>query len=479
MENALEQLRENSSTRRSIHLPLEDVSLSDHELSQALQVNKHVRDLSISTMCTRRNWDSLLRVIATRQNLKVVAVADHDDDEDPQVQTTRSIKFFQAIQVNSAIREVILYKVRVSGASIASFLDAATFLTKFDLLNVRMEAHEQVQGAQELAAALQRNTNIRWLSLKNVKDVYLLPILSGLAANTHIKKLGMGCIGQEDQDISLAASTGLKSLLESTATIGELRLLGFRFKAETFGPLAQGLINSENITDVKLRHCTFDDAESALFKSVVRSKPNALSIRNCTVQGRTLPATLFTNILRPDSLLRSLELCCSILTDDGYTTLLSLVEKSKVELLRVHYIGKISEQHKFLALIASIPKMRIKALQVGMMSRVDARDWSSALVRAVKMNSSLRSVVVDEGGGFNEDQRRKLNSYFARNEGLSKWIAAPATRIPKSALPKAIEAARAVGPGVVVHILRTLGSSVGPVEGKRSRKRPRFYTPTW
>jgi hypothetical protein len=479
MVGVLEQLRENRSTRRSIKICLNDASLSDHELALALQANEHVRDLHFIIQGTRRcGWESLLRVIATREILTHVAVWGHvDDDEDPQAQTTRTNKFLHAIQVNSAIQVVILVDVRVSAASIASFLLAATSVTELVLLGIRMEANERERGARELAAALQCNTHVRTLVLGNVKDVELLPILSGLATNTHIKRLALGCRGHED--ISLGASTALKRMLETTATatIFELHLNGYRFKADSFCPIAQGLIDSESITNVIFNNCSFKDEESALaFENILLYKSNvhALTIRKSNVHGRTLPATLFTNILRPESPLRLLTFKSDLLTDDGFTSLLSLVEKSKVEDLD---IGEISGQHKFLALIASIPKMRIKALHVGM-SRVDARDWSSALVRAVKMNSSLRSVVVDEGGGFNENQRRKLNCYFARNEGLSKWTAAPAT-IPKCALPKAIEAARTIGPDAIVGILHTLGSSVGPVEGKRSRKRPRFYTPTW
>jgi hypothetical protein len=479
MEGVLETLRENSPTVRLICFSLDDESLSDHELAQALEANEHVRGLIIIDNGMRDcSWDSLLRVIATREILEDIAIGDSvEDDEGSHFVTTRTNKFLQAIRVNPAIRSVHFNNIRVLGVSIASFLDAATFITRFHLLDVRMEAHEQERGAEEIAAALQRNTHIRTLSLGNLNDVYMLPILRGLTTNSHVNELDLTRLGRDGQDLSLAASTGFKSLLESNAKIFKLKFFWCKFKADSFHPIAQGLINSESITNVKFEKCSFKDWGSTLaLENILRSKSNvhALMIRHCksTVHGRTLPATLFTNILRPDAPLESLELCSSMLTDDGFTTLLSLVEKSKVEGL---YIGEISGQQKFVALIASIPRMQITGLYFEM-SEVDMAHWSSAVVRAIKKNSSLRSVIVDEGGGFNENQRRKLNSYFARNRGLSWWMDAPAT-IPKIALPKAIVVARDIGPGVVVHILHSLGSSVGPVEGKRSRKRPRFYSP--
>jgi hypothetical protein len=138
-----------------------------------------------------------------------------------------------------------------------------------------MEAHEQERGAQELAAALQRNTNILTLSLGDVEDVFLLPILSGLELNTHIETLIL-IFGVED--LSRAAATGIQRLVESTATIDELKLAACRFQTETFLPISQGLINSESITDVKFVNCSFqDEGSTLLFKSVLQTKWNGCS----------------------------------------------------------------------------------------------------------------------------------------------------------------------------------------------------------
>jgi hypothetical protein len=464
MVNVMDTLRENSPYPCTISFALEDESLSDHELARALQANEHVRALHINTKGTRDcTWDSLLRLIATREMLHEVGMGDYDDDvpQDPQVQTTSTDKFLQAIQMNSAIQTVLLCNIRVSGESVASFLDAATSVTSFYLGGIRMEEHEQERGAHEIAAALQRSTNIRTLKLGHLSDIFLLPILSGLTTNTHVEALYLW------EGLSFAASSSMGSLLENTESIVKFMLSN---NAESFRPLAQGLINSESVTDVTFHECSFDDEGSANeLESILRSKSNFrdLAISACDV--RELPATLFANILRPDSPLISLEICCSAV--EGFTALLSLLEKSKVERLDM---GCVYGPQQFLALTLSIPKMQITELLFDM-SEVDIVQWSSAVVRAVKKNASLRSVCCFE---FNHNQRRKLNSYFTRNEGLSQWIAAPAM-IPKGAWPMAIEAARGIGPDAVFRILSVLGSSVGPVEGKRSRKRPLVFSPKW
>jgi hypothetical protein len=504
MVDVVESLRENSPNQRYSSFSLEDESLSDHELSQALQANQHVTHLIIYTNGTREcSWVALLRVIATREILSTVGMSDYDDtndepqddlsdfedvyddedpqgdyedvydDEDPQVIMMRNIKFLQAIQMNAAIQTVNLMNIQVPGASIASFLDSATSVTTLLLENVNMEVNGQVRGAQELAAALQRNTNIRRLDLCKLNDVYMVPILSGLATNNHVNTLilDFGVDG-----LSLVASAGLESLMESNATIDKFTLALCRFQAQSFRPIAQGLINSESITHVRFVICSFEDEGSALLlKSVLhtKSKGRSLAICDCTVHGGTLPSTFFDDVLRPDSPLRSLEFSSSMLTDDGYTAFLSLVEKSKLEQLD---LGVIRGRQKYLALIASIPKMQLRKLKFK--TRWDeVMVVSSVVAQAVKKNSSLR-IVVSGVRTFSNNDRRKVDSYTARNEGLSHWIAAPST-IPRSAWPQAIEAARAIGPDAVVRILHVLGGLVGPVEGKRACKRPRFFSPTW
>jgi hypothetical protein len=127
---------------------------SELELAQVLYANDAGHRLYIDTSGTRRNWDSLLRVIATRENVMLVSLTDHHDDEDPRVKMARTSVFLQAIQRNSAIQYVHLTGIRLSAASVASFIDAVPSFTGFSLEGDRMEENERERGAQEIAASL-------------------------------------------------------------------------------------------------------------------------------------------------------------------------------------------------------------------------------------------------------------------------------------------------------------------------------------
>jgi hypothetical protein len=57
------------------------------------------------------------------------------------------------------------------------------------MYSCNMDAAERERGLQELTAAIQRSPNIQRLELTKLENVYLLPILDGLASNTGVKEL--------------------------------------------------------------------------------------------------------------------------------------------------------------------------------------------------------------------------------------------------------------------------------------------------
>jgi hypothetical protein len=333
-----------------------------------------------------------------------------------------------------------------------------------------MEASEREQGARQLSAALQRNTNIRTLSLVWLDAIYVLPIVQSLVSNTSVKELELR---QCARSLSLATSDAVRLLLETTSTIEGFGLSVCSCNEDIFRPIAQGLINSEIAIDVKFVDCDLDDEGSTLlFKSILQSKPNlrSLSINNCHVHGGgQLSATIFTNLLRPELSLRSFELSYINLNNFGLTTLeefealLGAVEKSQLE---DFCIGPIASEEKCQALIASIPRIQIKALKLYLND--DIAHLKSDLMRAVKRNASLRNVVGEWegalGGGdlFNDNDKRRLNYYAVRNEDIAQWIASPAT-LPRGAWPKALKAAQEIGLDTVFCILQALSPFiVGP-----------------
>lgn len=444
---SLEQLRRNDPGVTYVHIPLAvDHNVTDAEWSEALQANEHVKKITFDfSRMVEHHWDLLLRVIAMRGNLEEVTLWNHSPNE-------VTNRFLQAIQQNSAIQTVSLSGLRLSGTSIASFLDSATTVTSLRFINCGMEASERERGSLELAAAIQRNTNIRHLTLTALHDVYLLPILSSLVSNSIVKELALG-----GHYLSLAATHTVRRLVESTTTIEGFELAHCISGVETFRQIAEGLINSESVTDIKLENCRFNVEGSAIiFKSILESKTNlrSLCLRGCQVYRRALSATTFTNLLRPDSPLRSLEFSGLTLDDlfthDEFAALLVLVEKSNLERL---CIGNIDPQHKCEALIRSIPKMQLKTLHFILRGRLV--HLKSDLIGAVKRNTSLRTVVGELNGVslFDEDGKRKLKSYAVRNEGLAQWIASPAT-VPRGAWAKTLTKAQVTGPDTAFCLLR-------------------------
>jgi hypothetical protein len=155
------------------------------------------------------------------------------------------------------------------------------------------------------------------------------------------------------------------------------------------------------------------------------------------------------------------------------------VEKSPLENFS---IGTITDQAMCQELISSIPKMKVRTLQFGLVDSLER--FSLGLLCAIKANASIYSVagvkfqvendevVLRDFTDFfnNTGDHRKLKAYASRNK-VSQLIA-NSSLVPREAWPKVLAAVRVTGPNAVYRILRVLGNSVGPVDGKRKRTRP-------
>jgi hypothetical protein len=444
---------------------------SDEEWSRALSRNKVWKKICFYLGgAGGRNWDSVLRVVLTRDILEEVTLWAF---ENPPEMVTR---FLQSMQLNPVIHTVTLSHVQFAATALAHFLDAATSVTTLEMRGCCMEASDREQGVIALAAAIQRNVHIRKLSLIDLDFVCLSPILDGLASNSHVKELEM-CLRNPSRE----ASNATKHLMESTASIESFKLTNLNGCGEFFLPIAQGLINSESVTDMAFDGCRFRNQGCArLFKGILQSKTNIRSLRvlECQVEAGELSAEDFINLLRPDALCRSFELRNVDLDAFGFTSLVefkALLEAVAKNPLESFSIGCIKEQSMCRELISSIPKLQVRTLQFTLADSLER--FKGRLLCAVKANASLHRVdgerykFFETFYLFDEDDERKLNCYVSRNESLSQWSTFPPS-MPKEAWPKALAAVRVTGPHSVYRMLQVLGNSVGPLEGKRKRKRP-------
>ena len=161
--------------------------------------------------------------------------------------------------------------------------------------------------------------------------------------------------------------------------------------------------------------------------------------------------------------------------DDEFAALLGLVEKSKLDSF---CIGCIRSQAMCQLLIRTIPKIQVQTLKFRLSGDLLRR--KADLIGAVKSNASLRTVAGTLHGTdfFDRVDKPKLNIYAARNAGIAQRIAPPNT-VDRGAWANALAKAQETGPDTVFRILLAPGSFAIPVEGKRSRKRPRRYSPSW
>jgi hypothetical protein len=460
----LELLRRNDPNDTAVTAELRDFSDEGLSLAEALQSNEHVKriQLHFGGISNIPNWVSLLRFIATRESLEIVSLEDsHDPDSHPD----RATPFLLAIQRNPRVRTVAFSFLKLSGNSMASLLDTATSVTMLAIFCCYMEAPGS-EGEHAMVNALQRNTNIQRLQLMWINEIYLIPILRSLACNTGVRELAL-VFEMIPHDVSLA----MENLLESTTNIRRFEL-EFYAEEDTFRSIAHGLVQSKSVRDVKFEDSTFPEHDEVLvLNNILESKSNlqSLTLRGCHVHhsGREEFHDALFSLLQPHSVLRSLELfdVRNNLSGYGFETtqdfgrLLTAVQTSPL----VHFsIGRITSRENCRALIASIPRMQLRTLEVHL--RDDLEGMKGEFMGAIKRNANLRSVVaemIDAEHWLDDDDMLKLLSYSARNDFFVQWIGNP-DAVPIATWPEALDVAQVTGPDTVYRILVALAPSLEP-----------------
>ena len=212
-------LRRNDPSVSEIHIVLSEDQDAD-ELVRALEQNEYITCLKLffgGVDASSTQWGRLLRIIATRVNLKAIRLTDSAEPSQ-RVPATFLLPFLHAIQQNESIELVIFWRLRISGDDIASFLDTASTLVEVHISTCELAPAGRRQGVGALAAALRRNTNIQTLALCNLDDVVFLPILQGLQqSNTTLT-------GLKVLPVSAASCLAIRSLLEHTSSVKALVL---------------------------------------------------------------------------------------------------------------------------------------------------------------------------------------------------------------------------------------------------------------
>jgi len=158
-----------------------------------------------------RRFPAFCRVMATRENLKKVTFG---DTANPGQQARADIvrPLLQAVQQNPRGPEqlIFLHGGRFAPNDLPLVIETQRNIRKLDIEEFTVETETVERGAEELSAALQRHTNILFLQLYYLRDIFLIPVLLGLTRNVTLETL---CINA--QHLSAKPVRAIQNLLDS------------------------------------------------------------------------------------------------------------------------------------------------------------------------------------------------------------------------------------------------------------------------
>ena len=398
--------------------------------------------------------------------------------------------FLHAIQQSASIRFVSLDYSSLP-TDISTFVDTASSITKFSLNGCDMDpAAERQQGAQRLALALQRNTNIETLELHWLEDIYAVPILEGLRLNTAVKTFIFYPPSIRFLD---ETSLAIQQLLESTSSVQRFELTVDSDDDEVLNePIAQAIINNESVSELKFTyvHFHFQGRDSlAQLQRILQDKRNltSLCLHGCYVEGGQVQENIISILSRPESSLRCFEFQSrgspwehmeDVFSRIHFKNLLEAVQTSKLERFE---IGSIETLQQLQTLVQCIPLMPIRELDVAFERQI-LRENSIPIhnvLLAIKNNFSLRSVKffrADDDRPFlldTAEDNQRLAFYASRNERLDQWVDNPETVKDRKVWPEALNLVQKAGPTALFRGIRSvLERDYVSLPGGRKSKRP-------
>jgi len=403
------------------------------------------------------------------------------------------------MQQNAAIRNVELHGLNLP-TDISTFIDNASSITSFEISFCDIE-----QGGRSLAAALQRNTNIKTLTLSSLTDIYTVPVLEGLRSNAAVKTFIFS--PSSFTNLSDETSHALQRLLQSTTSIQRFEWHDSHFSDEwLFCHIAQGIINSESVSELEFSGVKFHGRKSLVpLQSILQNKRNlaSLCLNCCSFKGGQVHEDIISILLQPDSLLRSFEFesfevesfedeVMAVAFSGVLMNLLRAIEK--IKLLERLKIGTIRTQHQLQTLTQTIPSMKLKELKIDFWydDEDDEEELEfvpetirQELLHAVKNNFSLRAVKAEMFTDYDQfdlfdsaEDKHSLAFYANRNESLDQWVDHPEKVKQQKVWPEALGLAERAGPSALFRGLHSvLERDYVIPKGGRKRKRPQYYTP--
>jgi len=239
----IDELRRNDPRVTSVSFRLfEDFSDADH--TEALQQNPHITDIRLWIYSALWNWPILLSHLETRNNLHHVALLLNQD-------CGASFEIIlQTLERNTNVREFRCSGIPVAVQTLASFLNAATQITKLVMNAPLRNGNITIGGPALLSASILGMPYLQYLTLGNIQPEYLVAIFDTLR---HKKSLQTLNVRESKLLSSPAAMASFQKLMRTTSMIRELVISCFE-PFESRGIILEIARRNFSLRDVATAH---------------------------------------------------------------------------------------------------------------------------------------------------------------------------------------------------------------------------------
>ena len=390
-------------------------------------------------------------------------------------------QFLNVISRNSNITMLVLANLLFPMTSLASLLRVSDSVIALYIQGCEV-AESPGSWEDDFVTAFHGNRVFHTFAIHDSDVTYMRPIVEQFGNHRTLRMLlfiGNSPDGRRRSRPSPATSNVIRSILENgTSPMDNIECRGFEFDRACFLPIARGAIEGKLSNILRFRKCSFDKASTELFEMMFRPNSN---LRRMELECGSVSFTKQTNVIldtilhKDDSPLK--ELCISLLgmdnREDG-NALGAVMEALKVNTSLWYFAianGADLGDEVVEALQTGLPKLRgLKELScLGL--RLDHAQ-RLGMMEAFKRNHSICKTWGVQEAFPNEEDKKTLRLYAARNENIPTLIKNPA-RIPLAAWPRVFKIVEPCefGANTVFRALMELEERVGQPKQSRERRR--------
>ena len=464
-------------------------------LGEALEGNPHVTALYFNIYGLKDEAGQaedrdcvalLLRFIRESPALRTVDLSALSSSN-PALSVSILRRFFLAIAANPGIEELSLRWANVHPDGFDTLMETTQSLQKLEIRLCDFGA----AASRDMAEALCENQKLESLTICNGGGLVEAALLR-LGSHPRLRELVLdGGIFRP----CMTEANALGYFLRSSTTLEHLTLVGYGFNKELLEPIMEGVHSSHSLAKVSVVSCKFDVEATLLFQGILKPKNEKNSIRELHFENVKFAGLrtgdVVVNILLPQpaeesaskaeqiTLLEVLDMseAFGLLSGDFISICGTLgANASTIQLQRFRY--RKMDVPGSEALVGCLSKLLyLKELSTSEM----APDVSSRnLLRALQHNGSLQDVSITASAHaqrqvFTEDQSRRVQLCFKRNQNIPALVAQPrldnddveensdkTDRFLFPTLFSVSQQARRTAPNSMLIGLMALGDSIGP-----------------